>query len=97
MADLATRTGVEHRRPPLIRAPLLRLTKAQIIRLGLELGVEYADTVSCYDPAPDGAACGECAACRLRLRGFAEVGVPDPVMYEPSRRGSAPATSEEQR
>jgi 7-cyano-7-deazaguanine synthase len=97
MADLATRTGVEHRRPPVIHAPLLHLSKAEIIRLGLELGVDYSDTVSCYDPAPDGVACGECAACRLRLRGFAEVGVPDPVRYEPSRRGSAPADSEEQR
>lgn len=80
-ADLATRTGVEGRRPPRIHAPLLHLTKAGIIRRGLGLGVDYSDTMSCYDPTVHGLACGECAACRLRLRGFAEAGIPDPVRY----------------
>lgn len=81
MADLATRTGVEGRHPPRIHAPLLHQTKAGIIRRGLSLGVDYSDTVSCYDPTVHGLACGECAACRLRLRGFAEAGTPDPVRY----------------
>jgi 7-cyano-7-deazaguanine synthase len=86
MADLATRTGVENRRPPRIRAPLIHLTKAEIIRRGFELGVDYGSTISCYDPTPEGAACGECAACRLRRRGFAGAGVPDPTKYITSRR-----------
>jgi 7-cyano-7-deazaguanine synthase len=64
-----------------IHAPLVRLTKAAIIRRGLELGVDYALTHSCYDPAPDGAACGHCDACLLRRRGFAEAGVTDPTRY----------------
>jgi 7-cyano-7-deazaguanine synthase len=83
MADLATRAGVEDRRPPRIRAPLIQLTKAEIIRRGSELGVDYGSTISCYDPTAEGAACGECAACRLRRRGFAEAGVADPTKYIP--------------
>jgi 7-cyano-7-deazaguanine synthase len=97
MADLATRTGVERRRPPRIHAPLLHLTKAEIIRRALALGVDPADTISCYDPSASGAACGECAACRLRLRGFAEAGVADPAIYDHSRRGPDPAQRLERR
>jgi len=81
VANLATRAGVEGTAPIHIRAPLIDLTKAQIIQLGLSLGVDYAGTTSCYDPAPDGAACGECDACQLRLRGFAEAGTSDPAAY----------------
>jgi 7-cyano-7-deazaguanine synthase len=61
-----------------IHAPLMQLTKADIIRLGLSLGVDYGLTTSCYDPAPSGAPCGACDACQLRAKGFAEVGVNDP-------------------
>ncbi len=81
MADLATKAGVEGRQRLTIHAPLIHMTKAEIIRTGLALGVDYALTVSCYDPAPDGAACGRCDACLLRLKGFAEAGVPDPARY----------------
>jgi 7-cyano-7-deazaguanine synthase len=81
VANLATRAGVEGTAPIHIRAPLIDLTKAQIIQLGLSLGVDYAGTMSCYDPAPNGAACGECDACQLRLRGFAEAGTSDPASY----------------
>ena len=81
VANLATRAGIEGTAPIHIRAPLIDLTKAQIIQLGLSLGVDYAGTTSCYDPAPDGAACGECDACQLRLRGFAEAGTSDPAAY----------------
>jgi 7-cyano-7-deazaguanine synthase len=81
MANLATRAGVEGGRPLTIHAPLISLTKAQIIRRGLDLGVDYALTSTCYDPAPDGRACGQCDACLLRLKGFAENGIPDPVRY----------------
>jgi 7-cyano-7-deazaguanine synthase len=79
MADLATRRGVEGR-PIQIRAPLLRLSKAQIISLGRTLGVDYSLTTSCYDPSPRGQPCGTCDACFLRRRGFEEAGVPDPLM-----------------
>jgi 7-cyano-7-deazaguanine synthase len=81
MANLATRGGVEGTNPIRIRTPLIELTKAQIIRLGLELGVDYALTQSCYDPDATGAACGHCDACQLRLRGFAEAGAKDPARY----------------
>jgi 7-cyano-7-deazaguanine synthase len=77
MANLATREGVEGRGVT-IHAPLLHMTKAEIIRLGLSLGVEYGLTTSCYDPDPQGRPCGACDACQLRAKGFAEVGVPDP-------------------
>jgi 7-cyano-7-deazaguanine synthase len=77
MANLATRDGVEGRGVT-IHAPLLHLTKAEIIRLGLGLGVDYAKTTSCYDPGPDGKPCGSCDACQLRAKGFAENGMPDP-------------------
>lgn len=81
MANLATRAGVEGTAPVKIRAPLIALTKSDIIRLGMSLGVDYSLTTSCYDPSGDGAACGHCDACLLRLRGFAEAGIPDPVRY----------------
>jgi 7-cyano-7-deazaguanine synthase len=81
MANLATRGGVEGTGRVTIRTPLINLTKAQIIQLGLSLGVDYSVTQSCYDPAPDGSACGHCDACQLRLKGFAEAGVKDPVRY----------------
>ena len=81
MANLATRAGTEGGTPLRIRTPLLDLTKREIIALGTELGVDYALTTSCYDPEADGAACGHCDACLLRLRGFAEAGLRDPVAY----------------
>ncbi len=81
MANLATRAGVEGRQHMTIHTPLIQLTKAQIIRRGLELGVDYSLTTSCYDPFRDGAACGRCDSCQLRLRGFEEVGAVDPVRY----------------
>jgi 7-cyano-7-deazaguanine synthase len=81
MANLATRGGVEGTNPIRIRTPLIDLTKAQIIRKGLELGVDYSITQSCYDPSPAGAACGHCDACQLRLKGFAEAGARDPAPY----------------
>jgi 7-cyano-7-deazaguanine synthase len=80
MADLATRAGVEGARLT-IHTPLLRLTTAQIVALGLELGLDYGITITCYDPAPDGAACGRCEACLLRRKGFEEAGVTDPARY----------------
>lgn len=80
LANLATRAGVEGRAFK-IHAPLLHMTKAEIIRRGLELGVDFALTTSCYDPANDGAGCGRCDACLLRLKGFAEIGKPDPGRY----------------
>jgi 7-cyano-7-deazaguanine synthase len=81
MADLATRAGVEGARLT-IHTPLLRLTKAQIVARGLGLGLDYGITSTCYDPAPDGAACGRCEACLLRLKGFEEAGVQDPARYQ---------------
>lgn len=80
MADLATRAGVEGN-PYRIHAPLIDLTKAQIIEKGLLLGVDYRYTHSCYDPAADGRACGHCDSCLLRLKGFADAGTSDPVPY----------------
>ena len=80
VAALATRRAVEGR-PLRIEAPLIELSKAEIIRLGAALGVDYALTVSCYQADPDGAACGRCDACRLRREGFAAAGLPDPTRY----------------
>jgi 7-cyano-7-deazaguanine synthase len=82
MANLATRAGVEGRQRLHIHTPLIALTKAQIIRKGLDLGVDYRLTVTCYDPAPDGGACGRCDACLLRLKGFAEAAAADPAPYQ---------------
>ena len=79
-ARLATRAGVETGQGVVIRAPLLSLTKAQIVGQGLALGVDYGDTSSCYDPGPDGRPCTECDSCQLRARGFSEGGVADPLL-----------------
>lgn len=81
MANLATRTGVEGTTQLKIRAPLIEMSKAEIVQLGTGLGVDYGMTTSCYDPAPDGAACGHCDACQLRLRGFEQAGLSDPARY----------------
>jgi 7-cyano-7-deazaguanine synthase len=80
MANLATREGVEGGRLCL-RTPLIDLTKAQIIQRGIELGVDYSVTLSCYDPTDDGRSCGHCDACLLRARGFADAGISDPTRY----------------
>ena len=77
MANLATKAGVEGRSRVHIRTPLLRLTKAQIVTLGHQLGVPFGSTHSCYDPAPDGRPCGACDACLLRRKGFEEAGIED--------------------
>ncbi|OHB25750.1 MAG: 7-cyano-7-deazaguanine synthase QueC [Desulfuromonadaceae bacterium GWC2_58_13] len=82
MANLATRAAVEGIGRYRIHTPLIDLSKADIIRRGLALGVDYALTHSCYDPTPAGLACGQCDSCRLRLKGFAEVGISDPVAYQ---------------
>src|SRR5204863_8650502 len=71
MADLATKAGVEGKQKLNIHTPLINMTKAQIVQKGIELGVDYSQTVTCYDPTDEGAACGECDACLLRLKGFA--------------------------
>ena len=81
MANLATAFGVEGKRRITIHTPLIDLTKAQIIRKGLALGVDYGMTTSCYDPNTQGAACGHCDACQLRLKGFRENGMSDPGTY----------------
>lgn len=80
LAAVATKTGVEGM-PLRIHAPLLQLSKAEIIRKGTELGVNFSLTHSCYDPAPDGTACGQCDSCQLRLKGFSEAGLVDPIRY----------------
>jgi 7-cyano-7-deazaguanine synthase len=85
MANLGTRGGVEGTNPVRIRAPLQHLSKREIVELGLSLGVDYSITTSCYDPTDDGAACGRCDACQLRLRGFAEAGLADPAPYAAGR------------
>ena len=79
MANLATRAGVEGQAKLTIHTPLIEWTKAQIIQKGIELGVDYAMTSSCYDPGEDGRPCGECDSCLLRKKGFAEAGIPDPL------------------
>jgi 7-cyano-7-deazaguanine synthase len=81
MANLATRAGVEDAQPLSIRAPLIALSKADIIRRGLALGVDYSLTVSCYQADTEGRACGRCDSCRLRREGFVAAGVPDPTRY----------------
>jgi 7-cyano-7-deazaguanine synthase len=80
LANLATRVGVEGTRIS-IRAPLQHLTKAEIIRLGMSLGVDYGLTSSCYDPSPTGEACGQCDSCQLRLKGFQQNSITDPIRY----------------
>lgn len=86
MADLATRQGVEGGGRLRIHTPLSAMSKAEIVRTGLALGVEYAETSTCYDPGPAGEACGECDACLLRLQGFAQNGLADPAPYRNSQR-----------
>jgi 7-cyano-7-deazaguanine synthase len=86
MANLATKAGTDYAKsgigePIRIRTPLISMTKAEIIRAGLELGVDYSQTLSCYDPVEGELACGHCDACLLRLRGFAQNGIPDPSRY----------------
>jgi 7-cyano-7-deazaguanine synthase len=81
LANFATAAAVEGRARYRIRAPLVQLSKAEIIRRGARLGVPYELTHSCYDPAPDGRACGRCDSCRLRRQGFVDAGVPDPTPY----------------
>jgi len=81
MANLATKAGVEGAANIRIRTPLIHLTKAQIIQKGMELGVDFALTHSCYDPSPQGLACGKCDSCFLRRKGFKEAGVTDPTRY----------------
>jgi 7-cyano-7-deazaguanine synthase len=85
MANLATRAGVEGRTRLTIRTPLISLTKAAIIKLGTSLGIDYGATTSCYDPGSDGEACGRCDACQLRLKGFDEAGLEDPITYSVAR------------
>jgi 7-cyano-7-deazaguanine synthase len=82
LAGLATKAAVEGHQHLHIHAPLIQMSKAHIIRRGLELGIDYALTHSCYDPASDGAACGQCDSCLLRLKGFAEAGIADPIAYQ---------------
>ncbi len=82
VANLATRAGVEGTRSFRIHTPLIQLTKREIIQRGLSLGVDYGLTHSCYDPNDEGVACGSCDSCQLRLKGFAEAGVTDPVPYQ---------------
>jgi 7-cyano-7-deazaguanine synthase len=81
MANLATKAGVEGVQRLKIHTPLIHMSKAEIIKTGLQLGVDYGNTITCYDPTPDGVACGTCDACILRKKGFAEAGVIDPVPY----------------
>ncbi len=82
MANLATRSAVEGTRRIRLHSPLLYLSKAEIIRRGTNLGVDYSLTSSCYDPDDRGRACGRCDTCRLRLKGFAEAGISDPIAYQ---------------
>jgi 7-cyano-7-deazaguanine synthase len=81
LANLATKAGIEGKSRIKIDVPLIHMTKAQIVKQGLALGLDYALTWSCYDPAPDGRACGLCDSCQLRLKGFAAAGVTDPIPY----------------
>lgn len=81
MANLATKAGVEGKMRLKIHTPLIAMTKAEIIKTGLDLGVDYSLTHSCYDPTAEGLSCGKCDSCRLRLKGFAEAGVRDPLRY----------------
>jgi 7-cyano-7-deazaguanine synthase len=85
MANLATKAAVEGRQHLTIHTPLITLTKRQIIQKGQELGVDYALTRTCYDPSPQGEACGRCDACLLRLKGFSDIGIEDPAPYQHAR------------
>ena len=81
MANLATKAGVENRQRLTIHTPLIMLSKGQIIKKGLDLGVDYSLTSTCYDPSATGEACGTCDACQLRLKGFSENNLSDPISY----------------
>lgn len=81
MANLATKAGIEGTTQLKVHTPLISMTKAEIIKKGTELGVDYGLTLSCYDPDPEGRACGTCDSCLLRIKGFEEAGVPDPTIY----------------
>jgi 7-cyano-7-deazaguanine synthase len=85
LAKLATKAGVEGR-PIGVETPLINLSKAEIIQQGLRLGVDYANTISCYDPDEAGRACGRCDSCRLRAAGFKDAGVADPTRYQPESK-----------
>jgi 7-cyano-7-deazaguanine synthase len=85
MANLATKAGVEGRQALRIHTPLIALTKAEIIGKGIELGVDYGLTSSCYDPSPSGEPCGQCDSCLLRQKGFRENGIEDPLTYREGR------------
>lgn len=89
MANLATKAGVEGRQKLSIHTPLIHLSKAQIIKRGIELGVDYGLTITCYDPSPEGVSCGKCDACLLRLKGFAENKLDDPAPYRAEIRATA--------
>jgi 7-cyano-7-deazaguanine synthase len=91
MANLATRAGTERRTSVHVRTPLMALGKGEIIALGRSLGVDYAMTSSCYDPAADGAACGHCDACILRQKGFRDAGLRDPAAYAPADAAERPS------
>jgi 7-cyano-7-deazaguanine synthase len=94
MAQLATKAGVEGSGSLKINTPLIAMTKADIIRTGTLLHLDYGMTISCYDPTPDGKACGQCDSCLLRKKGFQEAGVPDPTSYSTLPRGEGPERSE---
>lgn len=81
LAQLATKAGVERQARYRVQAPLLKMTKAEIIRMGVKLGVDYSKTLSCYDPDANGRACGKCDSCQLRRKGFKEAGIVDPTIY----------------
>ncbi|HJX00827.1 MAG TPA: 7-cyano-7-deazaguanine synthase QueC [Terriglobales bacterium] len=81
LAKVATKSGIEGQ-PVTIHTPLIQMTKAEIIKTGIALGLDYSATSSCYDPSPDGRACGRCDSCQLRRKGFAEAGIPDPTRYQ---------------
>jgi len=90
MSNLATKAGVEGRQSLKIHTPLIALSKADIIRQGTELGVDYALTSSCYDPSPTGQPCGQCDSCLLRQKGFRENGIEDPLNYARATDGAQP-------
>lgn len=82
LANLATKAGVQGTQKLTIQAPLLHMTKADVVRKGTALGIDFGETSSCYDPSPNGAPCGHCDACLLRAKGFAEAGLPDPLLIK---------------
>ena len=92
MTNMATKRAVEGR-PIILETPLITLSKAEIIRLGMGLGVDYALTVSCYQADAEGRACGSCDSCRLRRQGFETLGVPDPTRYFNCRKSSSKCRS----